>query len=370
MNPVNAQDYIQKHQPKKWSRSTIADGKWMQDNTLTPLNANDEQLGIYIDKVVEGLNAEIADRSDLTEVVYNIDTVVNDHTTEIGQIQDDVHNIVSSLTDKKDKQTVLTFDGSATKTVKSITQNANGELNVEFEDIDLPQEVPNVEIKSEDNSVKVTETADSQTNTKTFDLSVDSITNIASSDGSINVTSANGDVNLTLPNDVVRDSAYTHIDAAAANPLMNGTAAAGVSTKYAREDHIHPTDTSREAIANKTTVILGTSNDKYPTDEAVAKFVNSSIATNTANYISNNGGPFTSVEQLNAYTGTVTNNDYAFVNGIDSDGNTYYDRYKATVKGSSVTWSLEYRLNNSSFTAAQWFAINSGITSVLVANIP
>ena len=274
-----------------------------------------------------------------------------------------------SIANKKDKQDELNFNGSATKTVKSITQNVNGELNVEFEDIDLPQEVPNVEIKSEDKSVKVTESTDSQTNTKTFDLSVDSITNIASSDGSINVTSANGNVNLTLPSDVVRDSSYTHIDAATANPLMNSNAAVGVSTKYAREDHIHPTDTSREAIANKTTVILGTSDIKYPTDKAVAEFVNSSIATNTANYISNNGVPFTSVEQLNAYTGTVTNNDYAFVMGTDSEGNTYYDRYKATVSGSTVTWSLEYRLNNNSFTAAQWSAINSGITSVLVANI-
>lgn len=165
MNPVNAQDYIQKHQPMKWSRSTIADGKWMQDNTLTPLNTNDEQLGIYIDKVVEGLNAEIADRSNLTEVV-------NEHTTEIGQIQDAIHNVNSSLTDKKDKQAELTFDGTAGKTVKKITQNANGELNVEFADIALPQEVPNVEIKSKDGSVNVTESTDSQTNTKTFDLSV------------------------------------------------------------------------------------------------------------------------------------------------------------------------------------------------------
>ena len=384
MNPVNAQDYIQKHQPMKWSRSTIADGKWMQDNTLTPLNANDEQLGIYIDKVVEGLNAEIADRSNLTEVVndhtteigqikdnvHSIDTVVNEHTTEIGQIQDAIHNVNSSLTDKKDKQAELTFDGSATKTVKSITQNANGELNVVFEDIALPQEVPNVEIKSKDGSVNVTESTDSQTNTKTFDLSVDSITNhIASSDGSINVTSANGDVNLTLPSDVVRDSAYTHIDAATANPLTDGTASVGVSVKYAREDHVHPSDTTREMVSNKSTVVIGTSDSKYPTDKAVADFVNSSIATNTANYISNSGGPFTSVAQLEAYSGTVTNNDYAFVTGTDSDGNTYYDRYKATVSGSTVTWSLEYRLNNSSFTAAQWAAINSGITATDVSNL-
>ena len=175
--------------------------------------------------------------------------------------------------------------------------------------------------------------------------------------------------NLTLPSDVVRDSAYTHIDAATEVPLTDSIASAGVSTKYAREDHVHPSDTSREDIANKTTVVLGTSDSKYPTDKAVAEFVNSSIATNTANYISNNGEPFTSVEQLEAYSGTVTNNDYAFVTGKDPEGNTYYDRYKATVSGETVTWALEYRLNNSSFTAAQWSAINSGITSVLVAKI-
>lgn len=159
------------------------------------------------------------------------------------------------------------------------------------------------------------------------------------------------------------------IAAGTASPLMDGKASVGNSLKYAREDHVHPSDTSREDIANKTTVVLGTSDSKYPTDKAVAEFVNSSIATNTANYISNNGEPFTSVEQLEAYSGTVTNNDYAFVTGTDSDGNTYYDRYKATVRGETVTWSLEYRLNNSSFTAAQWSAINSGITSVLVAKI-
>ena len=158
-------------------------------------------------------------------------------------------------------------------------------------------------------------------------------------------------------------------EAGTASPLMDGNASVGNSLKYAREDHVHPSDTSREDIANKTTVVLGTSDSKYPTDKAVAEFVNSSIATNTANYISNNGEPFTSVEQLEAYSGPVTNNDYAFVTGMDSEGNTYYDRYKATVSGETVTWALEYRLNNSSFTAAQWSAINSGITSALVAKI-
>ena len=279
--------------------------------TTSVLWSVDQGLG---EKAKEQARQNIGAASEkLTEVVNNHTEKIEANTTEIGQIKVDVADIESSLLNKKDKQQLKSFKGSSKQTIKNISQTENGELSVEFEVIDFPD--------------------------------------------------------FKLPSDVVRDSNYVHIDGATEVPLKDGITSVGVSTKYAREDHIHPTDTSREAIANKTTVILGTSNDKYPTDEAVAKFVNSSIATNTANYISNNGNPFTSVEQLNAYTGTVTNNDYAFVNGIDSDGNTYYDRYKATVKGSSVTWSLEYRLNNSSFTAAQWSAINSGITSTLVAKI-
>lgn len=87
----------------------------------------------------------------------------------------------------------------------------------------------------------------------------------------------------------------------------------------------------------------------------VVLFVNSSVATNTANFI----GTFNSVEDLEAYSGVVTNNDYAFVIGTDSDGNTVYNRYK--YNGSA--WVFEYALNNSSFTAAQWATIQSGLTA-------
>ena len=47
--------------------------------------------------------------------------------------------LASGLSTKKDKQSALEFEGSAVKTVKKITQNANGVMDVEFEDIDLPQ---------------------------------------------------------------------------------------------------------------------------------------------------------------------------------------------------------------------------------------
>lgn len=40
------------------------------------------------------------------------------------------------------------------------------------------------------------------------------------------------------------------VDPATATPLMDGTAAVGTSTKYAREDHRHPVDTTRAPLAS------------------------------------------------------------------------------------------------------------------------
>src|SRR5574344_2399417 len=85
--------------------------------------------------------ASVKSVDDVKSDLSNLTDDVNAHTTEIGQIKEDVKGIESALTNKKDKQTANTFTGSATKTVKNISQNANGELTVEFEDIDLPQEV-------------------------------------------------------------------------------------------------------------------------------------------------------------------------------------------------------------------------------------
>ncbi len=53
-------------------------------------------------------------------------------------------------------------------------------------------------------------------------------------------------------------------------PLMDGTAAVGTSTDFARGDHKHPSDTSREAAANKTTAWSATpGNTKFPTEKLV-----------------------------------------------------------------------------------------------------
>lgn len=89
------------------------------------------------------------------------------------------------------------------------------------------------------------------------------------------------------------------------------------------------------------------------------EFVNSSIATATATF----RGTFATLAALEATP--ADRNDYAFWQHKDEAGNTCYDKY--TYTGSE--WKFEYRLNNSSFTAAQWGAINSGITGALVTRL-
>lgn len=107
-------------------------------------------------------------------------------------------------------------------------------------------------------------------------------------------------------------------------------------------------------------------NDKIPAAAspqnqlADKEFVNSSIQTATADF----KGTFPSLADLQRVT--ANNNDYGYVVSRDAEGNTIYSRYKY-VEGTG--WVFEYTLNNSSFTAAQWAAIQSGITSLLVAKL-
>lgn len=108
-------------------------------------------------------------------------------------------------------------------------------------------------------------------------------------------------------------------------------------------------------------------------------FVNSSIATATATF----RGTYNLVTDLhfdiyapqseiaNALSNIIQvfdNNDYAFVQVPTSTATPLeiarIDRYKSN----GQRWAFEYSLNNSSFTAAQWAAINSGITSALVTS--
>lgn len=142
--------------------------------------------------------------------------------------------------------------------------------------------------------------------------------------------------------------------------LNTGLSAPEVLEAFDRALHDYTNSQVDTMLAAKQTTLTF---DSIPTDgstnpvrsDGIYDFVNSSVATNTANFV----GTFNSVAELEAYSGTVTNNDYAFVISTDSAGNTVYNRYK--YNGSE--WVFEYTLNNSSFTAAQWATIQSGLTA-------
>ena len=183
---------------------------------------------------------------------------------------------------------------------------------------------------------------------------------------------------------IVLAATDTELDEESGAPISNSAVAAVIPTtasaanKLATASDIVSIDSqikpmqdelseSQSDIANIKTLIPNTASASN--ELADKNFVNSTVGTNTVNYISNGGEPFTSLAALESYAGTVTNNDYAFVTGVDEAGNIFFDRYKASVIDNTVTWAKEYRLNNSSFTAEQWAAIQSGITAEKLAQL-
>lgn len=66
---------------------------------------------------------------------------------------------------------------------------------------------------------------------------------------------------------------------------------------------------------------------------------------------------------------TPDNNDYAFVKVPTSDETPTQIERVERYKFNGTVWLFEYQLNNSGFTAEQWAALNSGITSGLVTKL-
>lgn len=64
-----------------------------------------------------------------------------------------------------------------------------------------------------------------------------------------------------LSNDITLDASDIGINPASVAPNMDGTAAVGISSKYAREDHVHPTDTSRQVDLGLTSADVKKWND-------------------------------------------------------------------------------------------------------------
>jgi len=83
---------------------------------------------------------------------------------------------------------------------------------------------------------------------------------------------ANGTATQAVP---IAGPGFLGAQAGTVAPTMNGAASAGVSAKLAREDHVHPSDTSRAPLASP--AFTGT-----PTVPTAAPGTNTTQAANTA----------------------------------------------------------------------------------------
>jgi hypothetical protein len=146
-------------------------------------------------------------------------------------------------------------------------------------------------------------------------------------------------------------------------------------------------ETQRAQAAEQTNAAdIDTIEGKIPADAstqnklASEQYVNSSVATNTATF----KGAYNLVTDLSlttaatreqiaaALAGAITqadNNDYAFVQIPTADATPTEIAVVERYKFNGTVWGFEYALNNSGFTAAQWEAINSAITSGLVQKL-
>lgn len=107
-------------------------------------------------------------------------------------------------------------------------------------------------------------------------------------------------------------------------------------------------------------VTVDTSVDSNSTNpvqnKAIYDFVTGKLSSSDARFINT----FNSVSEMEAYSGEVANNDYAYVKETTSSGITY-NKYKWSSIDNS--WHFEYQLNTSPFTAEQLATINSGLTA-------
>lgn len=400
------------------------EGDTTLQNNINTLNNNlqneidariegDANLSSSLDELSNNLIQEVLNRQEQDDILQQ--QITSNYNTLDGKIDTEISDRTASDTTLQNN---INTEALARQNADTILQNNIDTLSNTVSDnyTDLDGKISDLTDTVNDNDTAINNKVDGINTTLTNNIN--SLSNTVSSnyttlDTKIDntKTSLEGDIDnlsTTVSNN------YTTLD----GKITNLTST--VNDNYTELDGRITTNTNNISTINSKIPTQATSTNQL----ADKDFVNSSIATNTANFI----GTFNSVAELEAYSGTITNNDYAFVintvitdngndwssfasldarsktdltnfdyawviNGIkfdiyrfdivnqewllrasninkeDVSLNDVYNRYKASVSGSTVTWDFEYTLNNSSFTAEQWSAINSGATSTNIGQI-
>lgn len=105
----------------------------------------------------------------------------------------------------------------------------------------------------------------------------------------------------------VATTAFVLGQAGSTNPVMNGTVAVGTATRFARADHVHPTDTSR-----------ATASHTHTSDQV--SVVTRSVRTGSYTLVLNDAGALVEMGSASAQTLTIpTNSSVAFPVGTKID---------------------------------------------------
>lgn len=176
-------------------------------------------------------------------------------------------------------------------------------------------------------------------------------------DGRLNIAQGGGGGGGTSP------------EPATAAPLMDGTAAVGASVKYAREDHVHPTDTTRAAASDIPTKTSDLTND--------SGFITASDVPKRIWY-----GTCPTADSAQAKVVTTTTGDFSLTTGAMvrvtfTNGQTYDGTATLNVDGSgaipvyrSVTDATSRYFWGSGSTAdfvydgSHWLMSNKGIATI------
>lgn len=140
----------------------------------------------------------------------------------------------------------------------------------------------------------------------------------------INGHSLDNDINLTA-SDL---GALSDRDASFAYPLMDSTAKAGTSAKYARADHVHPSDTSKVSVPQRVT--SGTSISLKDNTE----YVLSSVSSLTLYYPSGNFECWLKVKTRTSGTVTINFPSSGYIGSVPSFRNG--ETWEISIKDSVV----------------------------------
>lgn len=342
------------------------------ESTVSSHTGDISRISQKADTLEVNLTNAQGDITSLQTTTQGLTTTVNSHTGDISTLNQKAESIEATVTSQGGDIAALTLStGQIASTVESHTGSIST-LTQTAESLTSTVETQSGDISQiqQDAAALSTEVANAKGDITTLQQTASQI--------SADLQTAEGDIDaLELTAQGLTNTVSSHTgaisqiqqDASALTITVNNNSNAigslqvradGFDTKFTTDEGKissleQDVGSIKLTVGDSSSGLVKDFNDLnyWKTNTAADKdFVNSSIASSTGTF----QGTFDNIADLP--TTGLSPNDYAFINGNES-GTSYYDRYKYN----GTQWIFEYRLNNSSFTAAQWAAINSGISN-------